>query len=205
MKIELLPTPKPRNKKNPSEFYPTPLPVVTAFAQSGRIPLEGAFLEPCAGNGNIILGFNRYCASIGIQGPTWTGIEILPELAKTARLRCPHAEILCGNALTAPVSTQTTIITNPPFSLAEALYHRLRPLSTYLVFLLRVGWLESDCRQELLKNDLPELGIISPRPSFSEAGNDNATYGWMLWGPERNTESKLWMCRTKPTSQLGLL
>lgn len=193
---EISSTPKPRKKSNATEFYPTPIPVATAFARSGRIPLTGRFLEPCIGQGAIVTGINRYCLSKAIPAPIWTGIELHPELAKTATVRCPQASIFCGSALTAPLDTYDVIITNPPFSLAAALYQRLRPLSTYLVFLLRVGWLESGCRQELLSKDVPALGLISPRPSFSESGNDNATYAWMVWGPERKTSSEFWICRT---------
>lgn len=203
--FELQPTPKPRNKKNATEFYPTPIPVVTAFAASGRIPLEGSFLEPCVGHGAIITGFSRHCKQNGLAGPQWTGVELHPELAKTAQVRCPNAKIFCDDAVTYPFESYDVIITNPPFSLAEHLYQRLRHRSKYLVFLLRVGWLEADCRQHILSKDLPALGIISPRPSFSEGGNDNATYAWMVWGPERKTTSEFWIVNTKDDGQQPLL
>lgn len=196
--FELVATPKPRNKKNATEFYPTPIPVAKTFAASGIIPLEGRFLEPCVGQGAIIQGFSRHCQQNGIEGPSWTGVELLPNLANVARTRCPKAIILCADALQHSFEPYDVIITNPPFSLAEALYHRLRPLCSYLVFLLRVGWLEADCRQdELLSKDLPALSVISPRPSFSEGGNDNATYAWMVWSPERRTVSEFRIIRTQ--------
>ena len=201
---------KPRKKKNPSEFYPTPEWVTTAFLQSGRLPLGASYLqqwlEPCAGDGAIISATNRYFASQKMTAPTWTGVELRADLAKTAAARCPTAEITCGDALATPLATYDCVLTNPPFSLAEELYHRLRPLTRYLVFLLRVGWLESTCRQDLLASDLPDVGIISPRPSFTQGGNDNATYGWLVWGPERQTTSRFWICKLKPPErQIALL
>ncbi len=198
---------KPRNKDNLSEFFPTPLNVTTAFLRSGRIPLTGRFLEPCAGDGAIIAATERYCAETGIAAPTWTGVELRNDLATMATQRCPHATIVCGDALTTPIPARLDcILSNPPFSLAELLYQRLRPLAPYLVFLLRIGWLESTCRQDLLANDLPSVGMISPRPSFSQSGNDNASYAFCVWGPERRTTSDFFMIRTKPPErQIALL
>ena len=201
---------KPRKKKNPSEFYPTPEWVVTAFLQSGRLPLGASFmqrwLEPCAGDGAIIAATNRYHGSLGMIAPTWTGVELRADLAKLAAARCPGAQITCGDALATPLATYDCVLTNTPFSLAEEFYHRLRPLTRYLVLLLRVGWLESTCRQELLANDLPDVGLVSPRPSFSSGGNDLATYAWLVWGPERQAISRFWICKLKPpVRQMPLL
>lgn len=172
----------PRNPANPTEFYPSPQWSVRRLCGSGLIPMGGRFLEPCAGDGAIIRAINLYCEEKRRPPPHWQAIELREDLCAHLRQRLPGIPLLQGDALRAPWPTDIdALVTNPPFSLGEALWRRAREKVGYLALLMRIGWLEPKCRARLFHDDMPDIGILSPRPSFVGGKMDNAVYSWLVW------------------------
>jgi hypothetical protein len=78
------------------------------------------------------------------------------------------------------------IITNPPYSVAEAFARRalgrLGP-GGVLVLLVRLSFLGSTGRRPFWAEfPLSELCVIRPRPSFTgDGGSDTSEYAWAVW------------------------
>jgi hypothetical protein len=80
------------------------------------------------------------------------------------------------------------IITNPPFSIAEAFARRSLPRlapSGVLVLLVRLSFLASEGRRGFwADHPLSELAVIRPRPSFTGDGHsDPSEYAYAVWAP----------------------
>jgi hypothetical protein len=76
------------------------------------------------------------------------------------------------------------VITNPPYKHAlEFAQHALEyvHLNGIVVMLLRLGFLASRSRAEWLSRHMPDVHILSRRPSFSGAGTDATDYGWFVF------------------------
>jgi len=81
------------------------------------------------------------------------------------------------------------ILTNPPFSLAEAFARRAlmrRAPGGVVVFLTRMSFLGSAARRAFWAENPPtEICVIRPRPSFSPDGQtDTAEYIFVVWAPD---------------------
>lgn len=74
-------------------------------------------------------------------------------------------------------------IGNPPYNDAEEHLALVRPISNYVVFLLRLTFLGSQGRAERLYNKpgLRYLMSVAERPSFVEGKTDNSEYGVFVW------------------------
>lgn len=78
----------------------------------------------------------------------------------------------------------STIVTNPPFSLAlEFCDHALKH-APHVFMLLRLNFLASRKRRDWWRSNTPSaLFILSERPSFTENRKTDATdYAWFYWG-----------------------
>lgn len=72
---------------------------------------------------------------------------------------------------------------NPPFKHAEEHLALVRPISTYVAFLLRIGFLGSQGRAERVfaKPGLRYLMNIAQRPSFVHDATDKYDYACFIW------------------------
>jgi hypothetical protein len=194
---------KEREQKNPFEFYPTPDGCVRGLLRQTTVPLPlgGQWIEPCAGSGAIIRGASDYWRKTGAPETRWDAGELNPAQSATLHaLRPAYIDELCfGDARTIQLDhfgrkkPWQVGCTNPPFSLAVGVLAALRPVCDYVVLLLRVGFFEAKKRYPWLKNDMPDIGILCPRPSFNEEGNDSACYAWCIWTPERRREGRVFL------------
>lgn len=203
---------KARKEKNPTEFYPTPAECTEALLRAEELPRPSEkkfdyWLEPCAGKGAIIKAANDYWKAKGIDIPQWTANEIDPRHREDILTIRPTVSNLFWEDARAFSSSRfrpefwDVAITNPPFSLAGEIWAALRPLATYTALLLPTGFLGAAKRYKWLSQDMPDLGILTPRPQFTNQGSDSATYGWFIWGPDRKKEGKLFLlpCRDELT------
>lgn len=78
----------------------------------------------------------------------------------------------------------TTILTNPPFSLAVEFCDHANRLARNVFMLLRLNFLASRKRRDWWRRNPPgALFILSKRPSFTDDGATDATdYAWFYWG-----------------------
>lgn len=205
---------KARKEQNPTEFYPTPPECTEALLRNVYLPVLGRpkrWLEPCAGSGAIIKAATAFWRKEQQKDkfslPVWDINEIdnrhRPAIsALTEDLgEFGWGQVSIGDARVLKSGGYDVAITNPPFSLAGEILSALRPLAEYTVLLLRVGFLEAAKRFKWLSQDMPDVGILIPRPQFTNQGHDSATYAWMIWGPKRQSQGKIFLlpCRDELT------
>ncbi len=162
-----------------ADFYETPAKAVETLLRVHY--LRGPILEPCAGSGAIAKAIRQYYdhrPKLDI-----TAVEIREE--ERAALE-PLARVHIADFLHwQPDRQYGTIITNPPFSLAEQVIERALQIAgprTEIVLLLRLAFLESQRRQALWQRwTLRRIYVLSQRPSFTGAGTDATAYGWFLF------------------------
>lgn len=131
----------------------------------------GTVLDPSAGKGV----FERV---LGDRASAWHNIDILPEMVGlTADFLNPATR----SVFTLPIDS---VITNPPFSLAQSFIEeafRYRPKR--VVMLCRLGLLASQRRYPFWQAHPPDVvAPIVPRPSFTGGGADLYDYAWFGWG-----------------------
>lgn len=138
----------------------------------------GDVLEPCAGNGNIVKTVKDKYSNINI-----TSIEIRPE--EKINLQ-QYGKVYIEDYLTWEQDKYyNTIITNPPFSIAQQILEKSFEISdsnTQIIMLLRLAFLESKKRNSFWqKHPVDCIYVLSDRPSFTGKGTDASAYGWFVW------------------------
>ena len=83
-----------------------------------------------------------------------------------------------------PSNKFKTILTNPPFNLAESIIKKSIQDSKFgneVIMLLRLNFLGSEKRQKFWKDHPPkQIYVLSKRPRFIRSG-DSIEYGWYVW------------------------
>lgn len=134
-------------------------------------------LEPSAGHGAFVRAVRR-----ALPGAHITANDIVNDVSRWYEAGADAARV--GGFLGIGGSCDL-IIGNPPFIEAEA--HTRHALSLLnpdgvLVFLLRVGFLESMERAEFWQqHPVHCLYVLSERPSFTGGGTDASAYGLFVW------------------------
>lgn len=172
--------------RHPDDAYFTPSWCVDAILP--HLPTAGSVLEPCAGEGAIVLALRAN----GVD--CIDAIEI--DAGRAARVRAlGGVDLICDDAL-APETVDLwqaphgLVITNPPFSLAMEFVERAitfqAPHRGTSAFLLRLSWLASSKRAAFHRENPSDVYVLSKRPSFTGDGkSDSADYMWAIWGPGR--------------------
>ena len=150
--------------RQPSDYYPTPAWCVHRLFDEVDLP-GGVWLEPAVGDGAIVRAVSR-------DDVRWVTCDVRDVESNH------HGSFLRWRA--APRAA--VIMTNPPFKLAEAFVARSLELAPVVVMLLRLGWLASARRHELLRAHTPSIAVLPQRPSFVGSGTDLHDYAWFLWG-----------------------
>jgi len=171
-----------------SEYYPTPGWCVHRFIERASFLPNGSWLEPCAGNGDIIQGINdKRPGKI-----SWAANELRPECEPT--LRKFTNKVTTGDFLKLEPDgprAYDVIITNPPFSLAMSVIKKSLELSDYVAVLLRLNFIGTTDRTPFFKEFMPDIYVIPERPSFDGEGADSIEYAWFVWGqPEQRKRSR---------------
>ena len=175
-------------KRAEADFYPTPIPVIHKFLEQYKIK-EGAILEPCAGNGNFIRAIREkgYTNSIIANE---LRVEEIDNLKEVGANKVYTYDFLKD---TVPEDVQT-IITNPPYSLAEEFVRNCKEKypNAEIIMLLRLAFLESKKRFDFWKQyPVSDLYILSQRPSFTGKGTDATAYAWFVWNSEGKQKVKV--------------
>lgn len=167
-------------KRRDFDFYPTPLHVAVDALSFLPTELEATrILDPGAGTGIWGRAARRLYPYAHIMG-----YEVRTETEKpNAYDVWRHEDFL----LSPPFEHSNLVIGNPPYEYAEQFVRGgLDNLLSggYLIFLLRLNFLESQARVKTLYRDYPPQTVIvrASRVSFTGDGQSNATaYAYFIW------------------------
>ena len=153
------------------DFYVTPAWAVLAIAPHVR--LAGVVVDPCAGDGAILLALREHDPALDVRG-----IEI-------DAARATLAGAVCADALAYPWQAGAVVM-NPPFALAQAFVERACASTLGdVAVLMRLGMLAGQKRTAFWRGHPADVFVLSRRPSFTGGGTDSADYAWFLFGPGR--------------------
>ena len=173
-----------------SDLYPTPPEVTVALLQFLNLPKNTTIWEPAAGEGDMLEEIRAcgYGSSFGTD--ISEGFDFLsPGIFK---------RLLTGF---------DWIITNPPFSLAEAFIRRAAELGKPFAFLLKSQYWNATCRRKLF-DEIPPSYILplTWRPDFffkkrmpGEKGSPLMDVMWCVWlTPWKNDIQTVYRPLTRP-------
>lgn len=154
--------------KTELDFYPTP-PIGTESLLR-VFPLQGDILEPCCGDGAMAKVFEAHGFKVTAHDIVDRGYGTVKDVFSVTDKYC-------------------NIVTNPPFNLADQIFHHVYPLATRSVcMLLRTSFLEGQSRYEnLFKVNPPtDVYVFSKRLSMYKNGlqtKGSGTYcfSWFVW------------------------
>jgi hypothetical protein len=181
----------------PHDAYGTPEWCVRALLKAWTpLSTQGRLLEPCVGQGSII----RAVEAVLPQGKgdrQWWAVD---------KYLKPYIDQAVGSAIATfqqadflhwwPGSLEKMLtfdaaITNPPYSLAMEFLRHALVFSHEVTLLLRLGFLASQKRSEWLRLHVPDVYILSKRPSFTGGKTDATDYAWMVWQQGIRTEGRV--------------
>lgn len=179
-------------KRSPADFYSTP-PWVThrlldeGVLGPGLVLPGGRWLEPCAGDGELIRAVNEKR-----EGLIWSANELREETLSVLKPLAPERWRI-GDFLTWEPQRPELFekfdvsITNPPFSIAMSIIQKSITISKLTVMLLRLNFWGSGDRQSFLAENPPDTFVLPNRPVFAlnqygKPGTDSPEYAWFLWG-----------------------
>lgn len=163
--------------RNPLDAYYTPSWMTKGL--TGRLPIIGTVLEPCAGDGGIAdvildtsLAEDIFCNDID-PAQDWCDFHMdaaMPEFWEQMR----------------ESGGFDWVITNPPYDpklLPEIIKGALETAEVGVAMLLRLSFLEPTEERTLwLPRNEPDCAIVTPRHSFTNNGKtDSVTTAWFIW------------------------
>jgi SAM-dependent methyltransferase len=131
--------------------------------------VEGRILEACSGNGMLTHPLRE-------RGYEVVANDYDPRVEADLHFDARDPRL-------APAGTFDYAITNPPFSLAQAILENLLPaVRVGCLFLLRLTFGEPTLSRNAFFQAWPPTGqIITPRYSFYGDSSDSSTTAWFIW------------------------
>lgn len=160
------------------DHYVTPDWAVRRFLEAYNPP-AGTWLDPGAANGELI----SVCRKLRPENK-YLGLELRPEvepLLKTVAIDGYQIGDFLTLASQIADKSVSSVVTNPPYSLAVPFLEQSLRIGKVVAFLLRVGFLCGG-RHELTKRTRPGLFLLPNRPSFTGDGADSSEYAWFVYG-----------------------
>lgn len=146
-------------KRVASDFYPTPLESFTPLLPYLHM-LPQPIWEPACGDRRLIDAMK----ADGLDNTMGSDLSVGYDFLKD------------------DIQYQT-ILTNPPFSLAQQFCEHAINHSKCTVLLLRLNFLGSKKRKLWWQDNEPgAIFVLSSRPDFTGEGGDACEYGWFVWG-----------------------
>jgi len=172
-----------------NDFYPTPPEATEALVQARILPAVGKVWEPACGDGAIsrVLQRHRY--------------EVVSTDLIDRGFGTGGVDFLAAKALLAP-----TVVTNPPFVLAEEfIRHALALGAEHLALLLKAQFWHAAGRLPLFEEHRPN--VIAPltwRLDFTGGGAPTMDCAWVVWSRRYATTAPLYQPLRKPTERAPL-
>ena len=159
--------------RNKTDFYPTPPDVTVAlldFLENRHLlrPRWTTIWEPACGNGEMVRvmvdrGYNVYCSDLYPADDTVESVDFL----------------------TTKTSPGSWIITNPPFSQADAFIQHALELLTPCAFLLKSQFWHAQKRLDIFRQFPPAYVLpLTWRPDFlwgAKSGSPTMEVLWTVW------------------------
>ena len=161
----------------PLDFYPTSQKLTEQLLLKYPISKDKVILEPCNGKGHI----SNYLKL--------AGYEVITNDIDTNQIADYHIDFTSTDVdyKYKLASTCDTVITNPPFNVANKILENSLDIVDEVIMLLRLSFIEpcKDRRQLLnqYKDNLVKVILVSPRPKFraDTKGSDSVTVAWFIW------------------------
>lgn len=154
-------------ERQEDDFYPTPAEVTIALFREFQFPDQ--IWDCAAGDGAILKVAQQH-------GYRVFGTDINPR----------NVKIPAGDFLKMSVAPCPTIITNPPFNLAEKFIRKSFGLGvTDLALVLKSTFFHAKCRKQLFDEFPP--AYVCPllwRPDFLNLGRPTMECSWYIWNTD---------------------
>lgn len=160
-------------ERMPQDFYETPAWCVHRLFEVINPSTDARILEPCAGTGAIIEAAPHL---------NWHAIEI--DRQRVGQIPLSQMRVIKGDFLKMDVPEGFDwVVTNPPYSQAEAFISKCLSIATNVVMLLRLNFLGSQHRCEMFHHmwGVPAVYVLPNRPSFIGGKTDATEYAWFHW------------------------
>ena len=164
------------HKRHASDFYQTPPEATIALLRRHSWLIAGKVWEPACGEGaisKVILqcpGAHTYCTDIRPTGYTSSGVDYL----------------------TAPPPGPHTVITNPPFNLAEEFIRKACSEAEGVAMLLKATFWNAKSRLALFNETKPSfVHPLTWRPAMAPDRGKSPTmdFCWTVWAKQRKQEA----------------
>lgn len=192
-----------KTKREENDFYPTPQWAVHRFLEKAehRLPQNGVWLEPCAGEGAIIKAIRS--SNTAINNVTFNAVELQEQFQDVLKQIKNVDKVYSENFLSWSWFKRNSepiqcVITNPPYILAHDIIKHSLSESETVCMLLRINFLASETRCEWMQAHTPDLYVLPNRPSFRGKGTDACEYAWFVW--DRQSTGKVVILDTTPKS-----
>jgi hypothetical protein len=167
-----------------ADFYPTP-PECTLALLEHWTPPSGPIWEPACGDGAI----SRVLADAGLR-------------PFSSDLHYRGFGEWIGDFLNDPPRFSfCSVITNPPFNLAEKFIRRAAGFQVPFAMLLKSTYWHAATRAKLFEETRPEMVIaMTWRPSFDLRRGTSPTMDviWTVWGAQPSDAPTIYVLATKP-------
>ncbi len=170
------------------ELYPTPHVLTRAFLKS--VPIPRIVWEPTAGLGHMV-------DELRAAGKTVYATDLYPY--RTQKEPMARADIVPGVDFFLIDEMDTNadaIITNPPFSMAQAFVEHALTVCPLVYVLSRLSFLESESRVELHANHLTSVHYFIERAPMMHRWEECPDGLWREWQGKRSGSSvaHAWFC-----------
>lgn len=176
------------------DLYETPLPAIRALLSVEPVPLT--VWEPACGPGAIV-------GELRAAGRAVIATDLVD-------YGCPESESRRDFLMeqSAPEGVPA-IVTNPPFKLAMEFAEHARRLVPQVYMLLRLAFLESERRREILDSgDLARVHVFRKRLPFMHRhgydgpknSNSGMAFAWFVWDREHKGPTQLHRLSWEPFS-----
>lgn len=192
-----------------TDWFPTPAWPVHRFLEDPYCPLSpvGHWIEPFAGDGALVKAVNGFDPGRGYDfSPSWTVCELLPrfepDLAALPLLDLPP---IIGDFFDEDFGDRPfdVAISNPPYTRAAEAFIKALQVARKVAFLMRVGILESEERNGIMRACPPDVFLLPNRPNFDGWGTDSTPYAWHCWDGE-NLERPFGMLRVLACTDMAI-
>ena len=166
-----------------NDFYPTPSWCVHRLLDRLDLTKNGLnWVEPCAGNGNIIKAVQEIHPNV-----SWDAVELQEQFKPKLEVLKPKSLIIGDFLDQKNDEPYDVIITNPPYALVDDFLFACLERAKVTVFLLRLNFLVSDKRASFLRrNRFPDCYILPNKPYFGPGVSD-VEYCWYVWDEKKRT------------------